>query len=583
MPVYNYVTDTGVIVVDAAFIEQQVIEEYQALFGSELVVTANTPQGMLIQAEVQARIAVAENNAKLANQINPNYAGGIFLDDIMALTNPYGRTAASPSVTFASIEGTPGTVIPIGSVVAETGTGDNNQFVTVELETIPDSGIIPAVQFNSLVDGPIPAPEGTLTNIITPILGWDSVTNSASPILGNLTQSDLQARIYRLNTLATQGASVAQAIISGVTLVPGVKSMSFLENTDSTTQTVSGVSMVRNSIYACVDCDTTGTGTYSTVIGTLTGTPATSVPAGTQVSSNGNVFATVNTVVIPASGVIDVLFQSVSTGAIACPAATLTTIVTPVVGLSSVTNAFDTSNVQTVVIGTITGTPTTVVPAGSQAQSGAFVYETLASVTIPAGGSIQTTFQCVTAGVISCPAGTLNVIVTPVAGWASVDNANDGTGTGTVSTVAQALVSKKSAGAAYNNGPGNAISAQVIVPYSNQVMTVLFDTPAAVPVNVIVNVSFVNSVQNVVQIVTNAILDYVNGLIPGIAGLVVGQNVSSFELAGAVTRLNPNIYVQSLFIATAPTTPTSSAEIPIAVYQIATIAASNITVNVLSS
>ena len=583
MPVYNYVTDNGVIVVDAAFIEQQVIEEYQALFGSELVTTPNTPQGMLIQAEVQSRIAVAENNARLANQINPNYAGGVFLDGIMALTNPFGRTAASPSVTFASIQGTPGTVIPIGSVVAETGTGDSNQFVTVELETIPDSGLIPAVQFNSLLDGPIPAPEGTLTNIITPILGWDSVTNSASPILGNLTQSDLQARIYRLNTLATQGASVAQAIISGVTQVPGVKSMSFLENTASTTQTVSGVSMVRNSIYACVDCDTTGTGTYSTVIGTLTGVSTTSVPAGTQVSSMGNVFETVNTVVIPASGVIDVLFESVSTGSIACPIGTLTTIVTPVSGLTSVTNAFDTNNVQTVVIGTITGTPSTVIPAGSQASSGSFVYETLASVTIPAGGSIQTTFQCVTAGAISCPAGSLNTIVTVISGWVSVTNANDNTHTGTTSTVAQALVAKKSAGAAYNNGPGTNISAQVIAPYSNQVMTVLFDTPAPVAVNVIVNVSYINSVQNVVQIVTNAILDYVNGLIPGIAGLVVGQNVSSFELAGAVTRLNPNIYVQSLFIATAPTTPTSSAEIPIAVYQIATIDASNIIVNVLSS
>ena len=287
--------------------------------------------------------------------------------------------------------------------------------------------------------------------------------------------------------------------------------------------------------------------------------------------------------VIPASGVIDVLFRSVSTGSIACPIGTLTTIVTPVSGWASVTNAFDTNNVQTVVIGTITGTPTTVIPAGSQASSGGFVYQTLASVTIPAGGSIQTTFQCLTAGAITCPAGSLDTIVTVISGWTSVTNANDGTSSGTVSTVAQALVSKKSAGAAYNNGSGNPISAQVIVPYSNQVMTILFDTPTPVPINVIVSVSFVNSVLNIVQVVTNAILDYVNGNIPGIAGLVVGQNVSSFELAGAVTRLNPNIYVKSLFIAAAPTTPTSSAEIAIPVYQIATIAAFNIIVNVLSS
>ena len=156
MPVYDYLIENGVIVIDAGFIEQQVIAEYKALFGAELVTTPNTPQGMLIQAEVQARIAVADNNARLANQINPNLAGGVALDSIMALTNPFGRTASSPSVVFANVAGTVGTVIPAGVVVEETGTGDNNQFVTVEQITIPERGFEVGVQFNSVVNGPIP-------------------------------------------------------------------------------------------------------------------------------------------------------------------------------------------------------------------------------------------------------------------------------------------------------------------------------------------------------------------------------------------------------------------------------------------
>jgi len=582
MPVYDYITTNGVIVPDAGFIEQQVIEEYRALFGEDLVVTANTPQGMLIQAEVQARIAVAENNARLANQINPNLAGGVFLDAILALTNPFGRTASTPSVVFATVEGTPGTVIPAGSIVSETGTGNNNQFISMVAATIPARGFEVGIQFNSIEQGPIPSPEGALTNIITPVLGWDSVTNSTAPILGTLTQSDLDARIFRINTLATQGASAAEAITSGVQNVPGVNSMSFLENINATTQTVSGVSMVPHSIYACVDADESANGSYSTVIGTLTGTAGTAVPAGSIVSSNGTEFATINAVTVPASGEIDVMFQCRDTGEVVCPPGTLTVLVSMPAGISACTNAFDTTNTQTVLIGTITGDAATVVPAGSQAMSNGFIYETLASVTIPVSGSIQTTFQCQTVGVIAVGVGSLNTIVTPVAGWTSVTNENESTKTGSVSTIAQALLSKKSAGAAYNNGPGVPIRAQVTAPFSGQVTAVLYDNPTVVPVRVIANVSFVNSVQNVVTLVTNAILEYVNGGVPGLPGLVVGQNVSSFELAGAITRENPNVYVQSLYISLSPAVPTSSNEIPIAVYEKASITAAQIIVNIIS-
>ena len=62
----------------------------------------------------------------------------------------------------------------------------------------------------------------------------------------------------------------------------------------------------------------------------------------------------------------------------------------------------------------------------------------------------------------------------------------------------------------------------------------------------------------------------------------MGQNVSSFELAGAITSQYPEIYVSSLLISINPATPTSSVEIPIQVYQVAVIAPGNIQVNLSS-
>ena len=497
MAVYNYINDTGVIVPDSADINSQVNTEYQNLFGSDLVISPNTPQGMLISAEVAARIAVADNNAQLANQINPNLAGGVFLDAIMALTNPFGRIPATQSVVFATVTGVPTTVIPAGSIASETGSGDNNQFETIVDVTIPLNGTVTNVQFNSIQFGPIPSAADDLTVIVTGVLGWESITDSTAAILGIPTQSDIAARQYRLSTLATQASSTAKAITSGVLGLADVSSMSFLENTAATTQTIEGVSMVSHSIYACVN-------------GTSIGTPST-------------------------------------------------------------------------VLATITGTPTTVIPAGSQASSNGYVFQTLTNTTIPGGGSISDVlFQALFMGPVPVPIGTLTTIVTPVSGWSTVTNPADAI-LGATSDIANALVSKKSAGASYNNGPGTNISVYTVVPFSGQIMQVEFDTPVQIAINVLVNVKISNSVQNTQQLVQQAILDYAAGKLEGLAGLTVGQNVSSFELAGAITSQNPSIYVQSLYIAYNPTSPTSPDELAIAVYQIATIAQGNIIVNVLTS
>ncbi len=580
--VYTYIDNTGVIVPEAGIINTQVQTEYQNTFGMDLVTTPNTPQGMLITLETLARIAVANNNANIANQINPNLAGGVFLDALLALTGSQ-RAAATYTQVYSTVTGVPGTVIPAGSQASSAG----NYFATTQQVTIPANGIIYDVNFISITPGVIACDIGTLTTIITAVLGWETITNPAAAYtIGVSTQSDQSARLYRNNTLSLQGTSQAQAIISAVldTYQGGATSVKFLENVSSDTLTIESVTMTGHSIYVCASPGqnlNAAIGTYSTVIGTLTGTPTTSVPAATQVASNSSIFATVNTVVIPASGVIDVLFQSLLTGAVLCPAGTLTDIVTPVSGLASVTNAFSTSNNYSVVIGTLTGVSSTTVLAGSQASSYANVFQTLADVTIPGSGSIQTTFQAVNPGYIPCPPGSLTTIITPVSGWNAVTNANDIASSGQVSSIAQAMVATKSAGAAYNNGPGTNIMTQITVPFSGQVMTVLFDTPTIIQINVAVTATINTPIQDPETTISNAIIAYANGQLPGIPGLVVGQNVSSFEIAGAITSQYPGIYVSSVFIAFNPTAPTLSAELDITVYEQAQIIPTNIYISLV--
>jgi uncharacterized phage protein gp47/JayE len=401
--IYDYITTTGVIVPDTSAIQDEVIAEYQQAFGTDLVTTPNTPQGLLIVSETAGRSAVANNNATLANQINPNVAGGVFLDAIGFLTG-IKRTAGTPSTVTATLTGVSGTVIAAGAQASDSVY--NNIFATTADVTIVDGSA--SVLMASVLNGPIVAGAGTLTQIVSNIPGWETVTNADAATLGATTQSDEQFREFRRVTLFAQGASTAGAIIAALYQTPGVTSVSFQENVQPTTETINGVVMVGHSIYACV---------------------------------NG----------------------------------------------------------------------------------------------------------------------------------------------GTDLAVAEAMQSKKSAGAAYNNGASmTPVSQDVTVPFSGQVISVLFDRPDVIQIGVSISIIVQQPIQDPVTTVQQAILDYAAGLLDGFPGLIVGANVSPWELAGAVTTPYPGIYIQNLEIKNITASGSYQyEEITIDQWQIANIEQSAIVVTVL--
>lgn len=247
--IYDYVQSTGIIVPDTSTILAAEQTEFQTIFGSDLIVTSDTPQGLIITALALAQTAVANNNATLANQINPNIAGSVFLDAIMALTGIQRTPATQTVVSNVALTGVAGTVIPEGTQ-ASTSVGD--LFSTLSSVTLDGSGNA-TVNFASIQFGAIPCAAAALTTIVTNILGWETVTNATAGVLGTTTQSDQAARALRNNTLGFQGVSLPVAMTSALYAVDGVKSLSFQENISDSTQTINGISMISHSIYACVD------------------------------------------------------------------------------------------------------------------------------------------------------------------------------------------------------------------------------------------------------------------------------------------------------------------------------------------
>lgn len=303
--VYDYINETGVIMPDTSQITADVTAEYLAAFGNDLNPSLNTPQGVLMATEIAARVAVTNNNADLANQINPNLAGGVFLDALLALLGSF-RIQATPSRVLCTLTGVAGTSIPAGAQISDSS---GNLYEVVTTTVIPLGGTISGVLFESVLTGAIPGAAGTLTVIVSNILGWETVTNPAAATLGIATQTDVQARVYRLNTLALQATGLAEAIISALTATAGVTSLSFQENATSSPATINDIPMVANSIYLCI----AGTASLQAIGLSLTNTKS----GGCAYNNGLGIPQTVN-ITNPYSGqVIPVLFDLPSTVLIA--------------------------------------------------------------------------------------------------------------------------------------------------------------------------------------------------------------------------------------------------------------------------
>jgi hypothetical protein len=249
MPDYTYIAAGGVIVPDTSALQAEVENEYRAALGADIVVTPNTPQGVLITAEVIARANALGNNAALANQINPDIAGGVFLDAIWALTGGERLPATRSFIPGVSLAGVAGTLIPAGSIAAKS---DGVQFASTADVVLDGSGL-GVVEFVAVDFGPIACNPGALDTVVSGVLGWETVNNIDPAVLGRNVESDGASRVRRRNTLALQGSGGPGAIIAGLYDTEGVRSLAFRENVTDVATVIDGINLGPHSIYVCVD------------------------------------------------------------------------------------------------------------------------------------------------------------------------------------------------------------------------------------------------------------------------------------------------------------------------------------------
>lgn len=246
---YQFITSSGVIIPDLATTRAEVEAEFKAVFGQDLVTDPSTPQGQFITRIAEERDAIARNNAQLANQINPDLAGGVFLDALWRLTGGARRGAVRSLINGVILSGVPGTFVPAGSR-ARSQAGDLFELTSARIIG-PDgtvTGTFRAVEF-----GAIQVPPHGLDSVASSVLGWETVDNPSSALPGREEESDAASRRRRRLTLALQTTSVNEAIISRLYGIPEVRSLNYIENYSDTDQVIDGIPLRKHSIWVCVE------------------------------------------------------------------------------------------------------------------------------------------------------------------------------------------------------------------------------------------------------------------------------------------------------------------------------------------
>ncbi|MCY1326448.1 Baseplate J-like protein [compost metagenome] len=199
-------------------------DQYRAIYGPDVYLDADSQDGQLL-----AVFASSINDANavaiaIYNSFSPATAQGAALSSNVKI-NGIARHAASYSTADLLLVGQAGTTITNG--IAKDGNGV--KWALPASVTIPPAGEI-TVTATCQTIGAVSAPAGSITQIGTPTLGWQTVTNPADAAEGAPVETDAALRQRQTISTALPSLTVLDGIIGAVASLVGVTRWAAYEN-----------------------------------------------------------------------------------------------------------------------------------------------------------------------------------------------------------------------------------------------------------------------------------------------------------------------------------------------------------------
>ena len=248
-------TDAGFQAPPLADILAGTISDLQAAFSGRL--SFYDANGNLETSRPQSQIAISEaaiisdmHAAFLAIMagVDPQTSSGVMQDAIGRIYFME-RRAGTPTIVTGVCRGAQGTVIPAGTIVQDTG---GQTYTANETGVIGPDGTV-SIEFSNSQTGPIPCPEGTLTQLYQIISGWDSITNPVAGAIGQNVESRTDFEARRQASVAANSIGQNASLMGALLALPGVTDAFVTDNPSQTDMTQQGVTIPAGAQYILVE------------------------------------------------------------------------------------------------------------------------------------------------------------------------------------------------------------------------------------------------------------------------------------------------------------------------------------------
>jgi len=232
---------TGLTVKTRSEIVADLEAAFKAIYGSDINIDQNSPDGQLIGILAQQAIDVRELLVSIYNSFNPDRAIGTPLDERVAINNIQRRGGTftvqpitlviTRTVTLQGLDANYNDVNATGYTVQD---NSGNQFILVDTETFTVGTYSRNFRAKNL--GLVETTVNTITNPVTIVLGVASVNNPSGALeVGQNEETDAQLRLRRQYSVAIAASGYLNGLLGAVLNLSGVTDAKLYENVTNVT------------------------------------------------------------------------------------------------------------------------------------------------------------------------------------------------------------------------------------------------------------------------------------------------------------------------------------------------------------
>lgn len=231
---------TGLTVKTANEIKADLETGLQNIYGSDINLDQNSPDGQLVGIVTQMAVDIRELLVSVNNSFDPDRAVGTLLDERVVINN---IARAGGTYTIQPVEITVDRTVTLQGLDSAfndvNGTGytiqddSGNQFILID--TITLTAGMTEIDFRAKEIGLVETVVGTITNPVTIVLGVTVIDNTSAPLqIGQAQETDAQLRTRRQQSVALSSTGYLNGLLGDVLALDGVTDAKLYENYSDT-------------------------------------------------------------------------------------------------------------------------------------------------------------------------------------------------------------------------------------------------------------------------------------------------------------------------------------------------------------